>query len=103
MEITQNSQTALTVTMPEGADTEIYTQFGMRYPDGTIKWGYEHESYDGTLRFENLSTEATAQTWRSRLERRAAAANIQISEYMEGHELLQRTVVVAVTKAEDAK
>lgn len=78
----------------------VSTQFGMRYPDGNIQWGYDYHP-TGAIRFEDLDNGAVTQAWRRRLEERAAAANIQISEYLEGHELLQRTVIVAVTEAKE--
>ena len=101
MKITQDSQTALTVAFSDGAGAETYTQFGMRYPDGTIKWGYDHEAYGGSTFFEGLDEGERAGAWRKRLERRAAAASIQFSEYLEGHQLIKRTVIVAVTGFEE--
>lgn len=101
MKITQPSKTQLNVEMPDKPETHVYTQLGMRYPDGTTQWGYDHGSIGGSIRFEDLDNPFVATEWRRRLERRAAAASIQLSEYLEGHERIKRTVIVAVTDAEE--
>lgn len=103
MIITQPSQTQLTVSLPDKPATAIHTQLGMRYPDGTILWGYDHESVGGSIRFDHLDGEMVARQWRQRLTRRAEAASIQVSEYIEGHELVKRTIIIAVTEHEEVQ
>ena len=83
--------------------TKTFTQYGMRYPDGRVRWVKDHPIGSTPVDFQQLSERhpQTLAIWDAHLQQRAAAANIQLSEYREGHELIKRTIIVAVTDAEE--
>lgn len=90
-----------TTALPDyRGENVVSTQFGMCYPDGTIRWGS-----DNSIAFHKLvegnTTTATTADWRSILRRRGTAASVDLEEYIAAHQLIKRTIVWAVTEAED--
>lgn len=83
--------------------TKTFTQYGMRYPDGEVRWVKDHPVGSTPVDFELLHERhpSSLHVWDAHLQQRAAAANINLSEYREGHEALKRTVIVVVTDAEE--
>lgn len=103
--MTENTTTDLLVKVPDyDVTTQTFQQFGMRYPDGTIKWvsaatpNYEH------VDFKKLSDgDAThAARWNTAVQQRAEKAMISHIEYAAGHQLVKRTAIVAVTEVQEA-
>lgn len=82
--------------------TAVVTQYGMRYPDGTIQWDKD-DNTNYTVRFDSIvaGNSVTSMDWRRVLEKRAKTANIDVDDYASQHQLIKRTVVLAVTTAED--
>lgn len=78
------------------------TQYGMRYPDGGILWETE-PSLTASTHFKNLVDDdgPAAQKWRTTLEHRAYGMSLDPTDYINGHQLIKRTVVVAITDRED--
>lgn len=88
-----------------GQDTHVLPQYGMRYPNGDIIWVQARTHHGHTVRFAGLAEDNpnSMATWDEGLMRAAEAAKIDATEYSEGHQLVKRTVIVAVTEAEDVK
>jgi hypothetical protein len=82
--------------------TDVITQYGMRYPDGTIKWGQSDSSLNPVV-FKHLQQGATnaVRRWEESLAKRAKDASLDLEEYSGQHMLVKRTVVVAVTVNEE--
>jgi hypothetical protein len=81
-----------------------HTQYGVRQPDGTVIWdGVRYKL--GTILFDALALKpdnhSQHRNWREYLDERAEAANVDKDEYAAKHQLIKRSVVVAVTAAED--
>jgi hypothetical protein len=100
------STTDLTIAVQDyGTDTHIAKQYGMRYPDGTIRWVADkiHAS-DYGLDFKSiaLGVDNADKHWKDRLKKRAAMAQIDPAEYADNHLPLTRTVIVVITEAEVA-
>lgn len=85
-----------------GTTTEMMTQYGMRYPDGTVKWGTETESGQ-TVQFAWIENPGNNHTfvWNGWLADRAKKARVDEKEYRAQHQRLKRTVIVAITEAEE--
>jgi hypothetical protein len=83
------------------------TQYGMRFPDGTINW--EHGFMTGRgqrVHWGQLTKSEYTQdgnNWDAHLKSMAEAAHIDPAKYARQHQLVKRTIVVAVTEAEDVK
>jgi hypothetical protein len=82
--------------------TKIIKQYGMRYPDGTVKWGEEDSGY-GNVDFKKLAFRDPSHrhSWEARLKERAAKANLDLSHYTEQHQPITRQVVVAILDIEE--
>lgn len=82
--------------------TRIVKQYGMRYPDGTVKWGTEDTGY-GTVDFKALAhlDMNTRSAWDYRLKERAERANVNLHIYTDQHQPVTRQVVVAILEIEE--
>lgn len=90
-----------TVELPDYRPENIVsTQYGMRYPDGTIQWGADINGTTFQRLHEKVPSALT--NWDSLLRRRADAARVDFEEYYAGHQLIKRHIIWAVTGAEDA-
>lgn len=102
----KNTTTKLTSEVPDyGAQTQAFPQHGMRYPDGRIQWvSTRTPNYSATVYFDKLAAgdEGTQDDWNRIVRQRAASANIDPAEYAAGHQLVKRTVILAVTEMETA-
>lgn len=83
-------------------DTTVITQYGMRYPDGKIKWGQEGSTLN-PLYFKSIHDGHSQQVrvWNEALEKRAKEASVELESYAAGHRILKRTVIVAITGSEE--
>lgn len=88
-----------------GQDTHVLPQYGMRYPNGDIIWVQARTHHGHTVSFAKLAKDHaySMEAWDEGLRAAAKAAKIDAAEYAEGHQLVKRTVIVAVTEAEDVK
>lgn len=98
----------LTVNVPiEGQGTHVGTIYGCRYPDGHIEWekwsDYSNVgwSFEALVNIDVKDNSTVRERWHKTLKQRAEAANIPVSEYIEDHVLLKRTVVLATTAPEE--
>lgn len=100
------STTDLTIAVQDyGTDTHIVKQYGMRYPDGTVRWGQDKIlASDYGLDFRDIDRQQNNahEHWRQRLQSRAKTAQIDPIEYATSHQPLTRTVIVVITEAEAA-
>lgn len=100
---TNTSTTNVTIAVDDhGTDTTVLTQYGMRYPDGTVKWGNDGSSI-GAIDFGQLRAghDDPVSAWGRRLRERATVASLDVKTYADQHQLLKRTIVVAVTAPEE--
>lgn len=100
---TNDTTTPLTIKVPDyKPDTSMVTQYGMRYPDGTVKWTDDGASHN-SVNFERLhnGNGSTAMQWADRLGNRARNANVDVEEYVAQHQPLKRTVIVVTTVSEE--
>lgn len=104
----QDSMMKLEVNVPVMADGVVSVpQFGMRYPDGSVKWGSAVVS-TVDLPFSKLADGdtydwSTADKWDKHLDSCAGYAKLDVDAYKAGHQLIRRTVIVGTTKHENAK
>lgn len=93
------SKTNHTIEIPdEEVAIQSHTGYGMRYPNGEVSWGS-----DNGISFKLLAEEVIgAKTqWVSLVARRAEGANINPVKYLEQHQLIKRTITVAITAPEE--
>lgn len=91
------------------------TQYGMKFPDGTIRWGmldpnigdYHAVAFKDIAAAErgisvgSAGASYSVQNWATYLKKQATAANISVEDYAEMHTLVKRTLVLAATAAEE--
>lgn len=95
------SMMKLEVDVPKDASgTVTVVQYGMRYPDGTHKWGSDGDN-QGNVWFKSLSEGKLLQHWESLLKRRATAARLDPVEYASNHIPVKRTIIVAAGEPEE--
>lgn len=94
------------VVLPNEVDKHVaqHDQYGMRFPDGSIQW--DSMPYKlGRISFDALvktrKTSGTNQDWTQYLNTKAAEAKIDPEQYAKSHQLIRRSVIVAITEAED--
>lgn len=93
------SNTALTIQIvDENVSIETHSMYGMRYPDGTVRWVNDQQ-----VSFERLAEgdPAHSDRWENHMRSRAHNASINFPEYKAGHQLIKRTITVAVTAPEE--
>lgn len=85
----------------ENPKIETLHQYGMTYPDGTIRW--DHDPGGRTVNFRKLAAGSTTEDedWGKLLEARAKAAAIPLADYEQAHQMIRRTITIAVTVPED--
>lgn len=101
-----STTTPLTVQVPDHeAKTVVETQYGMRFPDGTIGWSV----IDGSRAGENISVEGIYRqntnaliAWDRTRDAVADRAKMDRGEYANQHDIVKRTVILAVTTIEEA-
>lgn len=73
-------------------------QFGMRYPDGTIKWVVDEEM-QRTVSFKGLSEgdPTFSYRWEQALKSRATQAKMDVAQYAAAHQPVKRNIIVATT------
>jgi hypothetical protein len=91
----------------EGASHHIVKQYGMRYPDGTVKWDKDRgdlgfDGYDMWFQHIAENTSSSRSHWEDRLRPRAAKTNVDPEQYALGHTALTRQVIVVITETEEA-
>ena len=99
------STTPLTVQVPDHeAQTVIETQYGMRFPDGTIGWSV----IDGSRAGENINVQKIHErnpnavaAWDRTRDAVADRAKMDRGEYYSQHDIVKRTVVLVVTTIEE--
>lgn len=80
------------------------TQYGMRFPDGTIQWQGMSLAPGRPIQFEDLHKRTDYRTttwWDDYLKAKSAGAHLDPGEYGNQHQIVKRTVVLALTEAED--
>lgn len=84
--------------------TTLVPQVGMRYPDGSIRWGTDGRVGVG-VSFPRLAANIGSEIriWESDLADRAKSASVDLETYKAQHRLVKRTVVVAILEVEDVK
>lgn len=95
-----------------GVHIDTLTQYGCRYPDGTVRWN--NDSYSGhwglvTVDFAQIHdspfipgrTNAHKNYWNDLIEVRAKAANIDKQVYADMHQWIKRTLIVSISEEED--
>ena len=103
-----NENNQFTIEIPEDeAYVKSHEQYGMTYPDGSVKWSQE-EGYSPTggkvtthfhlLAEMNSNGDYARQMWIQVLRTRAEKANLPVPEYRDQHQLVKRTIVIAVTE-----
>lgn len=99
---TDSDKLGLLEVPEQGASADTLTYFGMAYPDGKIKWGYDEESR-GNIAFAELASKngLAMNNWRDRLEVRARRANIDFEKYVTEHRLLKRSITVVIGEMEE--
>lgn len=92
------------VQLADTMDMVHTTQYGLRYPDGSIDWNYTqvgNPAYKQTVTVESLiGGKGRADALELVLAERAKAASIDLDEYRAGYAFVKRTVVVAGTEPE---
>ena len=100
----KDSTTNVTLAVKDyGNDTSILKQYGMRYPDGTVRWGADNiNPQDYSMSFESVAknTSKALEHWHDRLRKRAATAQVDPEDYVDNHIPLIRTVIIVITEAE---
>lgn len=101
MSDTSTTQLGLEIHRTEPSTT-IIKQYGMRYPDGSVKWGEEDSGY-GNVNFKKLALrdQNHRYSWDARLKERAAKANLDLDTYTAQHQPVFRQVVVAILDIEE--
>ena len=99
------STTPLTIQVPDHeAATTIETQYGMRFPDGTIAWSVVDGSRAGeniyVQRIHEQNANAVA-AWDRTRDAVADRAKLDRGEYGNMHDIVKRTVVLVVTAIEE--
>ena len=88
-----------------GDESKLHHQYGMRYPDGTIRWDKDGDGIEfWRLTSDNESSaerDRYVNKWAETLERRANNARIDVETYTNGHTLIKRFIMVAVTIFEE--
>lgn len=100
--MSENTTTDLTIKVPDdGVTTKTFQQFGMRYPDGTIKWVSDPDVRSFSFKGLADGDKWDIEKWQDALRRRANEAKINHIEYAAGHQLIKRTAILAVTEHEE--
>lgn len=88
------------LVLDEGNATEIVNQYGMRYPDGKIRW-----TSDGQFgySFQQIAegNDTALRGWEGFLTKAARQANIDPQGYIESHVPVKRTVILVTTAPEE--
>jgi len=88
----------------KGVDVSSIAQYGMRFPDGSVNWEAEYATSSGQkIKWGRLADRDRHHVyqWNQHLAKQASAAHIDATDYINGHQLIKRTVIVSVTGAED--
>lgn len=99
-----NTMAQSTVTLNienEEPKVSSYQQYGMRYPDGSVRWDHDGANYPVQFKQLQAGDTHTAVNWRKSLESRAATARIEMEAFAAGHQPIRRTITLAVTEPED--
>lgn len=88
-----------------GPSQHVATQYGMRYPNGAVRWTKTVVHGGQTIVFGGLREECQryhdVEYWNRDLKVRAADAMVDEGEYRAAHQLIKRTVIVVTTEAEE--
>lgn len=79
-----------------------HTLFGMKFPDGTIEWAVL-DTDRGAVNVQRLAEgeKETVLRWNTVLMRRAQAALIDVTQYKEGHTIVQREIIFSAGAVEE--
>lgn len=83
--------------------TEVITQHGMIYPDGTVRWGQDVKATLNPVVFRHLheGNAKAVRLWEEALVRKASDASLDLEDYRGQFTPVKRTVIVAVTNTEE--
>lgn len=84
----------------DATGAETLTQYGMRYPDGTILWDTDPDFAGFFVQIVRGNPD-TLRRWHSTLESRARRANVDREEYIAAHRPVKRTITVVIGKVEE--
>lgn len=98
------SKTPFTINI-EHDDVAITTatMYGMRYPNGIIQWVSDKGGYGfGTIDFQKLAERDgyRMELWGKVLDGRAEDAKVDRDTYGAGHQLVKRSITIAITAPE---
>lgn len=100
----KNTTTDLIVKVPDyDVTTQTFLQHGMRYPNGTIKWVQAQMLNGNVVNFQSLAAGVPSHKsqWDHALQQQAKSARIDLDKYIEGHQPVKRTVILAVAGVEE--
>lgn len=87
---------------------ETLTQYGVRFPDGTITWARIETNRNRDIIIADLVPHPgeivgaySRMDWDELLKHRAERAKLDLAEYTNGHDFVKRTLVIAITAFED--
>lgn len=96
------AQSSVTITIEnEDPRVEVLQEYGMRYPDGSVKWSGDTANFSVSFRGLAEGNRHQAEQWSKTLESRAAASKIDLASYTAAHQLIKRSIIAAVTAPED--
>lgn len=100
------SSTSINIPDATTADVAQRTQYGMRHPDGSVKWETLSASaighHDGIKITDIVAGAYRADSiWARELKARAEKANVNLYDYSNQHKIVTRTVVLAVAETVD--
>lgn len=85
--------------------TRIETQYGMQFPDGSFNWESKFTvSHSANVHWGKLAKGGNStdrRNWEQYLQDKAQQAKINAQDYIAGHTLVSRTIVVAVTESQN--
>lgn len=90
--------------VPDAQDAAVIdeVQYGMRFPDGSVRWN--SVAADGTtvmVRDIVLHDGGPRLRWKKWLEKQAKAAKVPVYDYANGHCVVRRKLILAVSAMED--
>lgn len=110
--MTIDNTTEFTVKAQDsGVHVDTITQYGCRYPDGTVKW--VNDSYTGTWGHQSIdfakyhnadnsdSHRRARRRWADLMEVRAKEAKIDPYTYAKMHQFIKRTIIISISEVED--
>jgi anti-sigma regulatory factor (Ser/Thr protein kinase) len=100
--VSEGSSTQVAIPDALTASVQQCIQYGMKFPNGNVEWNTV-QTNRGTLSVERIAdgTGTSRSAWSDHLTLVAKEAKANAYDYSNGHKIITRTVVVAVTEAAD--